>query len=84
MDFNRDTQARFAVDKRFYGMGKNTSFLGGTNNYDEAVAFVLGLSTDDNCYYAIYDRQTRQDVFSHSDVGYGGFASAAEITEARP
>lgn len=72
MNFNNDTTARYAVEKRHYPKDGMSKFLGGTNNYDEAVGFALSLEMDGACYYVVYDRQEKKDVFSLDEHGYGG------------
>lgn len=79
MDFNDDVTARFAVDQHFYQGSNNTHFLGGYNNFNEAIGFVLGLELDGSNYYSIWDRQTKQEVFISSEHGYSGYGSEDEI-----
>ena len=81
MEFNTNVKARYAVDRRFFDTASRTVFLGGTESYNEAVSFVLGLELDGKTEYVVYDRATQQDVFHSGSHGYGGFASEDDIRE---
>lgn len=65
MNFNKDYNARYAVDKVFKAGA--IQFLGGTEILDEAKSFILQLELTNDIGYKVWDRLESKNVFQ---VGY--------------